>query len=280
MFYVTTIIILLIECYVELQETGKKPASSMKVQPRSILTSGHLPPPATRVVRTEHDEHMSDDDDDFEDAVGVATTGKPHPLPVSQQLAATMGVRAHRVQVMKASFFGQEEPQKQSLVSPQLGRQGLLKGSKRTTPLVQTTPLAQRTTVEIGHTPSTTALQAQSAALFAKHDLHTLVPHDDSLMKGRERHIADLGLYMGRSFRAGWGPHWTLAHSGVQLSRSQVKSRGLFNGLGTSAASESAGLPVRAVLERIAVVPGASENSVSDGVWGGGYWCFREFCEW
>lgn len=264
MFYVSDIDS---ECYTCPQETGKQPASSVKVQQqqqaRSILPSRQLPAaqlPTTRVVRTDQDEHMSDDDK-FEDAVGMATSDKPHPLPVSQQLAATMGVRAHRVQVMKASFFGDEESLKQCLTSPQLGRQGLLKGSKRTNPLVQTAPLAQQT-MKIGHTPSTSALQAQSAALLAKHDLQTLVPYTDSLMKGRERHIADLGLFMGRSFRVGWGPHWTLSHSGDQLSHSQVKSRGLFHGFGSSV-SESSGVPVRVVLERVAVVPAAPDSCVS-----------------
>ncbi len=237
----------------------------MKLQPKSILTSQQLPiqqPTTTRVLHTDQDEHMSDDDE-FEDAVGVVNGAKPHPLPVSHQLAATMGVHAHRVQVMKASFFGQEEPLKKSFTSPQSGRQSLLKGSnKRAVPPVQTTPLAQRT-MEIGHTSSTvTALQAQSAALLAKHDLQTLIPHGDSSMKGREHLIADLGLFMGRSFRVGWGPHWTLSHSGLQLSQSQVKSRGLFSEFGSSV-SERSGLPVRAVLERVAVVPGALERSVS-----------------
>ena len=30
--------------------------------------------------------------------------------------------------------------------------------------------------------------------------------------------LMDAGLFAGRSFRVGWGPGWTLAHCGDQLS--------------------------------------------------------------
>ncbi len=244
------------------QEGSKQPttAATVTVQPvRPVLAPRQ---PTTTVMRTDQDEDMSDDDG-FEDAMGVADSYKPHPLPMSQQLAATMGVRTHRVQVMKASFFGQEEPPKRSQTPPlQLGRQGLLRGPQRITPLIpQTTPLAQRT-VNVNHTPPASVLQAQSSVLLANHGLQTLIPYKDSIVKGRERHIADLGLFMGKSFRVGWGPHWSLSHSGVQLSRSQVHSGSMFGGFGRPV-SASSGLPVRAVVERVAVTEGSQDTSVS-----------------
>lgn len=30
--------------------------------------------------------------------------------------------------------------------------------------------------------------------------------------------LMDAGLFVGRSFRVGWGPSWTLAHCGQRLS--------------------------------------------------------------
>ena len=249
------------------QEASKQTATAMTVgaaqrtvQTRPVLQTRQ--PTSLRAVRTDQDELMSDEDG-FEDAMGVVTSTRPHPLPVSQQLAATMGVQSHRVQVMKASFFGQEE-QPQRVHTPLLQRQGLLRGShQRTTPLIQTTPLSHRT-VDISHTPPSTSLQAQSAVLLAKHDLRTLVPHKDSLAKKRERHIADLGLFMGRSFRVGWGPNWTLSHSGAQLSHSQARSSSLFSGFGRPLSERSGeGLPVRALVERVALPDSSQSSSVS-----------------
>ena len=41
------------------------------------------------------------------------------------------------------------------------------------------------------------------------------IPHFcDSLVFGRPRSLLDAGCFMGRSFRAGWGPGWTIVHSG------------------------------------------------------------------
>ncbi|CAI8057887.1 Nuclear pore complex protein Nup98-Nup96 [Geodia barretti] len=49
-------------------------------------------------------------------------------------------------------------------------------------------------------------------------DLNSLVPMSDSLVCGRTRLAADAGLFLGRSFRVGWGPNWTLSHSGSSIS--------------------------------------------------------------
>lgn len=46
------------------------------------------------------------------------------------------------------------------------------------------------------------------------------VPLSSSLMAGLHNCMADMGAFMGRSFRVGWGPGWTLAHIGPALSHS------------------------------------------------------------
>ncbi|XP_047609953.1 nuclear pore complex protein Nup98-Nup96 isoform X5 [Phacochoerus africanus] len=48
-----------------------------------------------------------------------------------------------------------------------------------------------------------------------------LVPLEKSVTYGKGRLLMDMALFMGRSFRVGWGPNWTLANSGKQLSGSQ-----------------------------------------------------------
>ncbi|OCT96291.1 hypothetical protein XELAEV_18013967mg [Xenopus laevis] len=45
-----------------------------------------------------------------------------------------------------------------------------------------------------------------------------LVPLEKSVTHGRGTLLIDMGLFMGRSFRVGWGPNWTLVHNGDKLS--------------------------------------------------------------
>ncbi|KAK7077511.1 Nuclear pore complex protein Nup98-Nup96 [Halocaridina rubra] len=57
---------------------------------------------------------------------------------------------------------------------------------------------------EVGHVPP----QHQSA----------IVPLASSLLSGQDHNLADMGAFMGRSFRVGWGPGWTLVHAGRHLA--------------------------------------------------------------
>ncbi|XP_074191957.1 nuclear pore complex protein Nup98-Nup96 isoform X6 [Rhinolophus sinicus] len=47
-----------------------------------------------------------------------------------------------------------------------------------------------------------------------------LVPLEKSVTYGKGKLLMDIALFMGRSFRVGWGPNWILANSGEQLSAS------------------------------------------------------------
>ncbi|RMB89601.1 hypothetical protein DUI87_34024 [Hirundo rustica rustica] len=47
-----------------------------------------------------------------------------------------------------------------------------------------------------------------------------LVPLERSITYGKGKLLMDMGLFMGRSFRVGWGPNWTLVNCGDQLSGS------------------------------------------------------------
>ncbi|NXI48323.1 NUP98 protein, partial [Galbula dea] len=47
-----------------------------------------------------------------------------------------------------------------------------------------------------------------------------LVPLESSITYGKGRLLLDMALFMGRSFRVGWGPNWALVHCGDQLSTS------------------------------------------------------------
>ncbi|XP_015283799.1 PREDICTED: nuclear pore complex protein Nup98-Nup96 isoform X2 [Gekko japonicus] len=47
-----------------------------------------------------------------------------------------------------------------------------------------------------------------------------LVPLEKSVAYGKGKLLMDMALFMGRSFRVGWAPNWTLVHNGEQLSHS------------------------------------------------------------
>ncbi|XP_005380089.1 PREDICTED: nuclear pore complex protein Nup98-Nup96 isoform X2 [Chinchilla lanigera] len=47
-----------------------------------------------------------------------------------------------------------------------------------------------------------------------------LVPLKKSVTYGKGNLLMDMALFMGRSFRVGWGPNWTLANSGERLNDS------------------------------------------------------------
>lgn len=81
--------------------------------------------------------------------------------------------------------------------------------------------------------PPPALLQAQSAVLMVKRDLQVILPPDKdttAFFLDRKYLTSDLGLSLGRSFRVGWGPNWTLTHSGQQLSKVTRGTGGLFAG--------------------------------------------------
>ena len=72
--------------------------------------------------------------------------------------------------------------------------------------------------------PQPIVLPTQRPPVLASHSIPAAkkviwpVPWEKSLTKGKQKLLADAGLMMGRSFRVGWGPNWTLVHSGTKIS--------------------------------------------------------------
>ena len=268
---------------------------------------------------------MSDDEQFLDAEEGVAQQ-QPRPLaPPSHEMTMTMGLSSHRIQVMKASFFGSGEremerrreervpltltkraPLGRLLVAPPVAAYHptmIRVGQEQKTGQVQfrdtpspiphlppdgslpfstphhllhqtPTPTPSQSLLEFGAEeratsvpvdgstsllstraaglslppPSVSLVQAQSSVLMARHNLATLVPPSDSMTCGRSRLIADAGLFLGRSFRVGWGPNWTLSHSGVEIGSHSGSSLGLGKG-----PSQNQSLPV--VIERVCPSP-------------------------
>ncbi len=278
---------------------------------------------------------MSDDD---QLPVGVVNGDKPRlpPPPAAEHFVSTMGLSTHRMQVMKASFFGAEDivspvPPSRPLTSTGKGRHvvsaraasgrsapqqslqnglspsALLKRDAYPQPshlsgfsdsraesrldtsyyeqlelsssVYQESHLASSRTLP--HRPQTTvsALQAQTALITARHDLHTLVARENSLVRGNTRLVADTGLFLGRSFRVGWGPNWTLAHSGTSIGPVEsdpgieVHRQPLFSplvtgrgrgGRGGVGSSSSGSHPLRVVIERVDVGAAGRPEATED----------------
>lgn len=274
----------------------KAQAKAGVTQPLSVPLGTTKPvQPANQMrVRLEDDVVMSDDEE-FKEATDVAMTTELHPFPVppSQQLASSMGVSTHRVQVMKASFFGadgdntplekqsplalmhpsifQTTPTPSSLI---LEHSPLVRSGEQRGPLQSLSTRLQRSSVRGSPSsilsapperyphPTVSSLHAQASVIMAKHNLFQLVPREKSLVNNDTNNIADAALMLGRSFRVGWGTNWTLTHSGKPISHSMDgKSVGLFSSVasGSSLGSSGEGLPLRVVVEQVHI--GALEGA-------------------
>ena len=281
--------------------------------------------PATLSQQLDEDEAMSDDDQ-FKDAEEGVSSMEPHPLapPPSHHMTSTMGLNTHRIQVMKASFFGAEDRVRERggrnlpLAGGRQSRAGrLLAGASTTSQLSQSrigmeqrfgrvqfrdtpspiphlppdstpslsshllrshpTPVptpsqslleftgeerepSMQTSTLAGdlstsflsgraprpRPPPVSLVQAQSRRTMARQDLHTLVPMSDSMVYGRSRVVADAGLFLGRSFRVGWGPNWTLSHSGSEVLQPH-------SGSGMGSGSDECS--IRVVIEKVFPTP-------------------------
>lgn len=296
-----------------------KPSAGQQTRQTTLQTG------QTRVsLKLDNDQTMSDEE--FEDAEEGVVPMEPHPPapPPSHHMTSAMGLNTHRIQVMKASFFGAGDSERvrgggwgrgrhaqPSLIRNKTSKIGRnLMGSSavsqlshvgmeqrlgrvqfRDTPspiphlppdstpslsshLLRSHPTSVPTpthsllefagedtmhastltndlsTSHVSgrggrghHPPLLSLMQVQSSVLNARQDLNTLVPLSDSMVCGRSRMVADAGLFLGRSFRVGWGPSWTLAHSGSEIHA----------GSGTGQGSSDRSIHV--VIERVSPSP-------------------------
>ncbi|XP_071485377.1 nuclear pore complex protein Nup98-Nup96-like [Diadema antillarum] len=246
-------------------------------------------------------------------------------LDVSHRLASALGVSSHRMQVMKASFFGEEDEPLEyethsrsgpaAKVSAFDAREGSLlrptreplkdRGSAQE--MWQSTTMGSPAKYLAGMSAPTTRAgpgsplprllresldvrdmsqlgTSRSSLLGIPHQMPVipssmsprekmpkvvgsrphlgLIPIEQSVTNSRHDNVADLGLLMGRSFRVGWGPNWTLVHAGkavgVEGVRPKVKEEPMPFTLLTSKsvikpASESS--PFKVTMEKVDIAP-------------------------
>lgn len=187
------------------------------------------------------------------------------PVSASTQIASSLGINPHVLQIMKASLLVDEEdvdaveqrfghfPSRgdtaQEICSPRLpisashsSKSRSIVGGLLQSKFASGTFLSPSASMQECRTPRTSSLMnvpstspwsvpLPLATVFTvpspapEVPLKTvgirrqpgLVPLEKSITYGKGKLLMDMALFMGRSFRVGWGPNWTLANSGEQL---------------------------------------------------------------
>uniref|UniRef100_A0A3Q3NAH8 Nuclear pore complex protein Nup98-Nup96 n=1 Tax=Mastacembelus armatus TaxID=205130 RepID=A0A3Q3NAH8_9TELE len=191
--------------------------------------------------------------------LGGLISAEHDSIAASSHIATTLGINPHTLQIMKASLFAEDEDegdlfQDQGVMkvstdvsSPRFvlpGAQvgGLLQtrftsgllsqfsDSPRPQPLSRASPAAVEPSLSLhwaGPGPSSFLLPPRtpepSIRTVGVRRLGGPVPLKESVTQGKGGLLMDAGLFMGRSFRVGWGPAWTLAHCGHRLSSPSSK---------------------------------------------------------
>ncbi|XP_072517838.1 nuclear pore complex protein Nup98-Nup96 [Salminus brasiliensis] len=212
--------------------------------------------PAADGVLCEEDEGALEEEAKM--GLRVETPAEHEPVSASSHIASTLGINPHTLQIMKASLFaGDDEcdpfheqlPQKlmEDVASPRvlLGKShgGLSVGSLLQTKFSSGGGLfAHLPEVPFGGIPQKLSKPAVSEAPWPSLGPSFLLPppapevtlrtvgarrlegpvsQESSVTLGKGRLLMDAALYMGRSFRVGWGPNWTLVHCGDLVSSAQ-----------------------------------------------------------
>lgn len=99
------------------------------------------------------------------------------------------------------------------------------------------------------------------ALFFPKVQLNFVLPASAVPLYGsgkRDVMLADAATFLGRSFRVGWGPNWTLYHSGFATSAVGEDDFSLFSAPASSRPSPEApegSLPIRVIKEQVDTRP-------------------------
>ncbi|XP_030055686.1 nuclear pore complex protein Nup98-Nup96 isoform X2 [Microcaecilia unicolor] len=227
-----------------------------QVQQQMVVAS---PPSQSPVVEqlgrvVELDSDMADITQEqlLETTLEDDSTEEQEPISASSHIASSLGINPHTLQIMKASLFADEEDGDVTIhqhfshftgssprfLPPTLQIQksrsavgGLLQSRLLNGTLFPGSQPSPHSPNLLSSTPSWTASAVLLPSLVPELPLKTvgtcrlqeLVPLQKSVSFGHGKLLMDMALFMGRSFRVGWGPNWTLAHNGDQLSGSMQK---------------------------------------------------------
>lgn len=190
-------------------------------------------------------------------------TEEQEPVSASSNIASTLGINPHTLQIMKASLFAEDEDVDSSMerrfarfppvtdTGLELGSPhrlcpgprskssvgGLLQSKFASSPLLLPSGARPQESPDASSSwawlvppplPSTFAMPSPQPDLplrtVGMRRQQRLVPLERSVTRGKGRLLMDMGLFTGRSFRVGWGPGSTLCHAGDQLSLSSSET--------------------------------------------------------
>ncbi|XP_033833851.1 nuclear pore complex protein Nup98-Nup96 isoform X2 [Periophthalmus magnuspinnatus] len=268
-----------------LQDSDEDEEVPLKLDPKKLKTMGPVPPvgqqqgaPQTQSAvapepcappALELDSDMADitqplpsESPDEQEVCGGDNGHSEHAaISGSAQIATSLGINPHTLQIMKASLFAEEEavdmfeePRlklSHEASSPRVlpGAQGRpsvggllqtrflsqLSDSPRSPSLLHPsvprpltgpplwTPPKSLAPPSLPSLPSITSLASRpqenlKIRTVGARRLGGPVPLKESVTYNKGSLLMDAGLFHGRSFRVGWGPGWTLVHSGQTLS--------------------------------------------------------------
>ncbi|PWN50551.1 hypothetical protein IE53DRAFT_362282 [Violaceomyces palustris] len=162
-------------------------------------------------------------------------TGSRQATPSAFGASRTAGVEPRRVQVMQASFFGQQEsqPSPRNVSTAAAAVTNPRKHLRHSTDRSSTQSPAAGAPLKVAQMDSSDSLKdaANARPTFSAPQLAsrparklTRTDLDQSVVKGSEGLNMDAGLALGRSFRVGWGPDGTIVHNGTIVSAGALAS--------------------------------------------------------
>ncbi|XP_051537723.1 nuclear pore complex protein Nup98-Nup96-like isoform X2 [Myxocyprinus asiaticus] len=206
--------------------------------------------PVDSVLGEEDGERTSFD----ENKLRAETPAEHEPVSASSQIASSMGINPHTLQIMKASLFTEDDecdPFQENgsskllkdVASPKVLLSGIGRASIGGLLQAKFTSggglFSQLPEAPFGVMPQKLGKTLVSEAPWPslgpsfllpppppEPTLRTVgarrlggpVPLESSITVGKGRLLMDAALFKGRSFRVGWGPNWTLVHCGDQIS--------------------------------------------------------------
>uniref|UniRef100_A0A667Z4H4 Nuclear pore complex protein Nup98-Nup96 n=1 Tax=Myripristis murdjan TaxID=586833 RepID=A0A667Z4H4_9TELE len=229
------------------------PASRLQQQQEQLSCSGSPPPPQGELPGSvaELDSDMADITQSF--PLSGLIPAEQELVSASSQLASSLGINPHALQIMKASLFADDEEDGDAFQAP-----GGMKVTDASSPrIVQSRPSSKKRfplkEVPLLHVPLLSSQSEASPAAVeplrsspwtvpgpspflltprapeptirtvGARPLGGPVPLKDSVTLGKGGLLMDAGLFGGQAFRVGWGPGWTLAHCGQRLSAATLK---------------------------------------------------------
>uniref|UniRef100_A0A8D3BN44 Nuclear pore complex protein Nup98-Nup96 n=1 Tax=Scophthalmus maximus TaxID=52904 RepID=A0A8D3BN44_SCOMX len=241
-----------------LQDSDEDDDVPLKTDPKKLKTMMSLPPSQQQVApQAQVDGGVAELDSDMADITQSLTLAEHDGISASSHIASSLGINPHTLQIMKASLFAEDEEESDMFVdrgvmkvdvsSPRLvltGAQsrtsvgGLLQARFTSGLLSQLSdssphpprPLS-RASPSLGDAPRSLHWAGPSPSFLLpprtpEPSVRTVgvrrlggpVALKESVTVGKGSFLMDTGLFVGRSFRVGWGPGWTLAHCGERLS--------------------------------------------------------------